>query len=71
VLRWPARARTATATTACRAHERGPGGEVVLLDQQNAKSAAGRVTGTAGAVDAAADDGKVVLGHARLLLRSG
>ena len=43
---------------------RGAGREVVLLDQQHAKTAAGGVAGDAGAVDAAADDGEIEIRHA-------
>ena len=42
---------------------RGAGGEIVLLDQQHAQAAAGGVARDAGAVDAAADDGEIVVGH--------
>ena len=42
---------------------RGAGGEIVLLDEQHAQAAAGGVAGDAGAVDAAADDGEVEVGH--------
>ncbi len=41
----------------------GAGGEIVHLDQQHAQAAAGGVAGEAGAVDAAADDGEVEVGH--------
>ena len=40
------------------------GGEIVLLDQEHAKPAAGRVAGDAGAVDAAAHNGEIEVGHA-------
>ena len=43
---------------------RGAGGEIVLLDQEDAQAAAGGVAGDARAVDAAADDGEVEIGHA-------
>ena len=45
---------------------RGAGGEVVLLEQQHAQAAAGGVARDAGAVDAAADDGEIVVGHGAL-----
>ena len=38
---------------------RGAGGEIVLLDQQNAQAPAGGVAGNPGAIDAAADNGEV------------
>ena len=38
-------------------------GEIVLLDQQHAQAAAGGVARDAGTVDAAADDGEIVVGH--------
>ncbi len=41
----------------------GAGGEIVLLDQQHAQAAAGGVAGNPRAVDAAADDGEVEVGH--------
>ena len=51
---------------------RSAGGEVVLLDQQDAQPAAGGIARDAGPVDAAANDGKVEFGrtinHRRLLL---
>ena len=45
----------------------GAGGEIVLLDEQHAQAAAGGVAGESGAVDAAADDGEVVVGHGLLI----
>ena len=39
------------------------GCQIALLDQQHAQAPAGGVAGDAGAVDAAADDGKVEIGH--------
>jgi hypothetical protein len=42
----------------------GAGGEIVLLDQQNAQAAAGGVAGDPGAIDAAADNGEIEVGHA-------
>ena len=42
---------------------RGAGAEVVLLEQQHAQAPAGGVARDAGAVDAAADDGEIVVGH--------
>ena len=45
----------------------GAGGEIVLLDQQHAQAAAGGVAGESGSVDAAADDGEVVVGHGLLI----
>ena len=48
---------------------RGAGGEIVLLDQQHAKPAPGGVARDPGAVDAAADDGEIEVGHACLLIR--
>ena len=47
---------------------RGAGGEVVLLDQQHAQAAAGGVARDPGAVDAAADDGEVEVGHVLLIV---
>ena len=41
----------------------GAGGEIVLLDQQHAQAAAGGIPGQSGSVDAAADNGEVVVGH--------
>ena len=40
-----------------------PDGEVVLLDQEHAQAAPGRIAGDAGAVDAAPDDGEVEIAH--------
>ncbi len=42
---------------------RGTGGEIVLLDQDDAQAAAGGVARDAGAVDTAADDSEVEVGH--------
>ena len=42
---------------------RGARAEVVLLQQQHAQAPAGGVARDAGAVDAAADDGEIVVGH--------
>ena len=42
---------------------RGAGRQVVLLEQQHAQAAAGGVARDAGPVDAAADDGEVVVRH--------
>ena len=39
------------------------GGEIVLLDQQDAQTPAGGIAGDAGAVDAAADNGQIEVGH--------
>ena len=44
---------------------RGAGREIVLLDQQDAQPAAGGVAGNARAIDAAADNGEIEVGHAR------
>ena len=44
---------------------RGAGTEVVHLDQQHPHAAAGGVAGEPGSVDAAADNGEVVVGHVR------
>ena len=49
---------------------RGARAEVVLLQQQHAQAAAGGVARDAGAVDAAADDGEVVVGHEGLMIRA-
>jgi len=46
---------------------RGPGGEVLLLDQHGAQAAHGGVAGDAGAVHPAADDEQVVAPHGRIL----
>ena len=46
-----------------RRRRRGAGGEIVLLDQNDAEAAAGGVARDAGAVDAAADDGEIEVGH--------
>ena len=46
-----------------RRRRRGAGGEIVLLDQDDAKAAAGGVAGDAGAVDAAADNREIEVGH--------
>ena len=46
-----------------RGRRRGAGGEIVLLDQDDAKAAAGGVARDAGAVDAAADDGEIEISH--------
>ena len=46
------------------------GREIVLLDQQNAQAPAGGVAGDPGAVDAAADDGEIEVGHHGHLLNS-
>ncbi len=40
-----------------------PRGEIVLFDQHDAKAAAGGIARDAGAVDAAADDGEIEVGH--------
>ena len=51
---------------------RSAGGEVALLDQQHLEAAAGGIARDAGAVDAAADDGEIEFGHAKLgFLRAG
>jgi len=44
----------------CRRRARG---EVVLLEQDDAKAAAGGIARDAGAVDAAADNGEIEVGH--------
>jgi hypothetical protein len=43
------------------------GGEVALLDQEDAQSPAGRVARDTDAVDAAAHDGKIEIRHGRVL----
>ncbi len=43
----------------------GAAAEIVHLDQQHPHAAAGGVAGEPGSVDAAADDGEVVVGHVR------
>ena len=39
------------------------GGEIALLQQEDAEAAPSGIAGNAGAVDAAADNGEVVVGH--------
>ena len=46
-----------------RGHRRCAGGEIVLLDKHDLKAAPGRIAGNARAVDAAADDGEIEIGH--------
>ena len=41
------------------------GGKVVLLDQQDAQPAAGGIAGNPGAIDAAADNGEIEVGHSQ------
>jgi hypothetical protein len=43
------------------------GGKIVLLDQEHAQAAAGSVARDTGSVDAAADDGKIEVGHLPIL----
>ena len=50
---------------------RGARAEVVLLQQQHAQAAAGGVARDAGAVDAAADDGEIVVGHISATMGTG
>jgi hypothetical protein len=40
------------------------GGKVVLLHHQHAQASAGGIARNASAIDATADDGKIVIGHA-------
>jgi hypothetical protein len=40
------------------------GREIVLLDQQNAQAPAGGIAGNSGAIDAAAHNGEIEVGHA-------
>ena len=46
-----------------RRRRRGARGKVVLLDQNHLEPAPGGIAGDAGAVDAAANDGKIEIGH--------